>query len=104
MHLFLFGMSKSSGLMNLLAHLKFCSCILNFAGAVFEAKVAPAKDSHQQNSVGTCQKIPSLLGINQKLLWDKQQSSFIHKFGNPLKIPYPSCIALLSRGLCHARK
>jgi hypothetical protein len=30
---------------------------LNFAGAVFEAKVTPAKDLHQQNFAGTCQKI-----------------------------------------------
>jgi hypothetical protein len=36
-------MSKSLGLMILLAHLKFCWRILNFAGAVFEAKVTPAK-------------------------------------------------------------
>jgi hypothetical protein len=33
-------MSKSLGLMILLARLK---CILNFAGVVFEAKLAPAK-------------------------------------------------------------
>jgi hypothetical protein len=33
---------------------------LNFAGAVFEAKVAPAKDPRQQNSAGLQQKIPSL--------------------------------------------
>jgi hypothetical protein len=36
-------MSKSLGLMILLAGLKFCWRILNFAGVVFEAKVAPAK-------------------------------------------------------------
>jgi hypothetical protein len=45
-------MSKSLGLMILLAHLKFCWCIFNFAGVVLEAKVAPAKDSRQQNSAG----------------------------------------------------
>jgi hypothetical protein len=33
----------------LLVHLKFCWCILNFAGADFEAKRAPAKDWHQHN-------------------------------------------------------
>jgi hypothetical protein len=38
----------------LLVHLKF------FAGVVFEAKVAPAKDSRQQNSAGTRQEILSL--------------------------------------------
>jgi hypothetical protein len=53
-------MSKSLGLMILLAPLKFCWRILNFAGVVFEAKVVPAKDLHQQNSAGVCQKIPSL--------------------------------------------
>jgi hypothetical protein len=58
---FLLGMSKSLGLMILLARLKFCWRILNFAGAVFEAKVAPTKDSRQQNSAGAHQKIPSLL-------------------------------------------
>jgi hypothetical protein len=46
--------------MILLLHLKFCWCILNFAGTVFQAKVMPAKDSCQQNSAGVCQKIPSL--------------------------------------------
>jgi hypothetical protein len=60
MHFVLLGMSKSLGLMILLARMKFCRRILNFAGTVFEAKVAPAKDSHQQNSAGTCQKMPSL--------------------------------------------
>jgi hypothetical protein len=48
-------MSKSLGLIILLVHLKFCWSILNFAGAVFEAKVAPAKDPRQQNSAGVCQ-------------------------------------------------
>jgi hypothetical protein len=57
---FLRGMSKSLSLMILLAHLKFCWCILNFAGTVFELKVAPAKEPRQQNSAGACQKIPSL--------------------------------------------
>jgi hypothetical protein len=46
--------------MILLAHLKFFWCILNFAGAVFEIKVAPAKDPRQKNSAGAHQKIPSL--------------------------------------------
>ncbi len=35
---------------------------------------------------------------------NKQQSTFILKFGNPLSIPYLSCTVLLSRGLCHGRK
>jgi hypothetical protein len=35
------------------------------------------------------------LGIVQKLPYDKQQSTFIHEFGNPLGIPYPSCTALV---------
>jgi hypothetical protein len=39
--------------------LKFCWRILSFAGMVFELKVAPAKDPHQQNSAGACQKILS---------------------------------------------
>ena len=38
--------------MILLVHLKFCWCILNFAGADFEVKSAPAKYMHQQNSAG----------------------------------------------------
>jgi hypothetical protein len=46
--------------MILLAHLKFCWRILNFAGVVFEIKVTPAKDPRQQNSAGTRKKIPSL--------------------------------------------
>ncbi len=58
---FLHGMSKSLGLMVLLACLKFCWRILNFAGTVFEAKVAPAKDPRQQNSADARQKIPSLI-------------------------------------------
>jgi hypothetical protein len=50
---FLLGMSKSLGLMILLVHHKICWRILNFAGADFKPKVAPAKDLHQQNSAGT---------------------------------------------------
>jgi len=46
--------------MILLVHLKFCWCILNFAGADFEVKSAPAKYMHQQNSAGLHQKIPTL--------------------------------------------
>jgi hypothetical protein len=53
-------MSKSLGLMILQVRLKFCRRILNFAGTVFEVKVAPAKDLRQQNSAGAHQKIPSL--------------------------------------------
>ncbi len=57
-------MSKSLGLTILLAHQKLCWCILNFTGAVFEAKVVAAKDSRQQNSASARQKIPSLvLGV-----------------------------------------
>ncbi len=40
------------GLMILLAHLKFCWRILNFAGAVFEVQVAPANNLRQQNFAG----------------------------------------------------
>jgi hypothetical protein len=45
--------------MILLAHLKFC---LNFGGAVFEAKVAPAKDPRQKK---ICWRVPenTLTGI-----------------------------------------
>jgi len=46
--------------MILLVHLKFCWCILNFAGADFEVKSAPAKYMHQQNSAGVHQKISTL--------------------------------------------
>jgi hypothetical protein len=48
------------GLMILLARPKFCWRVLNFAGAVFEVKVAPANDLCQQNFAGTRQKIPTL--------------------------------------------
>jgi hypothetical protein len=44
------------------------------------------------------------LGILQELSYDKQQSTLIYKFEIPLRIPYPSVIALLSGGLCIARK
>jgi hypothetical protein len=44
----------------LLVCLKFCWHILNFVGAVFQAKVMPAKDPRQQNSAGARQKILSL--------------------------------------------
>ncbi len=54
-------MSKSLGLMILLAHLKIFWHILNFAGTVFEVKVAPANDPRQQNFAGACKKMPSLL-------------------------------------------
>jgi hypothetical protein len=47
--------------MILIARMQLCWRILNFVGAVFEVKVAPGKDLRQQNSAGTCQKIPSLL-------------------------------------------
>ncbi len=50
------------GLMILLARLKFCWRVLNFAGAVFEVKVAPANDLRQQNFAGMRQKIPTLYG------------------------------------------
>ncbi len=40
----------------------------------------------------TCAK--SAWEVVQKLLSDKQQSAFIHKVGNPLGIPCPSCTAL----------
>ena len=43
--------------MILLVHLKFCWCILNFAGADFEVKSAPAKYMHQQNSAGVHQTL-----------------------------------------------
>ncbi len=49
--------------MILLAGLKFCWHILNFADAVFEVKVVPAKDPHQQNSAGVRQTRPSLFRI-----------------------------------------
>ena len=48
------------GLMILLARLKFFWRILNFAGTVFELKVAPEIDLRQQNFAGATQKIPTL--------------------------------------------
>jgi hypothetical protein len=66
-------MSQNSlGLMILLACLKFCWRILNFAGMVFEIKVTPAKDLCQQHSAGACQKIPSLDNINPIFLLARQ--------------------------------
>ncbi len=44
----------------MLTRLKFCWRILNFAGAVFEAKVELANNLHQQKSAGVRQKIPPL--------------------------------------------
>ena len=46
------NMTKIYRVNDLLAHLKFCWRILNFAGAVFEVKVAPANDLRQQNFAG----------------------------------------------------
>ncbi len=42
--------------------------------------------------------------VVQKLSSDKQQSTLIHEFGNPLGIPCWAVLHWLSRGLCHARK
>jgi hypothetical protein len=58
---------KSLGSMILLVLLKFCWCILNFAGGFFEIKVAPAKDPRQQNSAGACQKNTVTLHTNLAL-------------------------------------
>ena len=44
------------GLMIFLVHLKFGLRILNFAGAVFEVKVGPANNLHQQNFAGAAPK------------------------------------------------
>ncbi len=66
---FILGEMSKIGLMILilLVHLKFCWCILYFAGADFEVKSARAKYMHQQNSAvvhqnsaGVHQKIPTL--------------------------------------------
>jgi hypothetical protein len=57
------------GLMILLVHLKICACILNFAGAVFEVKVTPAKDPHQQISVNPCQEILPLICPYLKVMY-----------------------------------
>ena len=48
------------GLMILLVRLKISWRILNFAGTVFEVKVAPANDLHQKIFAGARQKIPAL--------------------------------------------
>jgi hypothetical protein len=42
--------------------------------------------------------------IIQKLSSDKQQSAFIHKFGNPLGIPCLSCNALTQQRLMSCKK
>jgi hypothetical protein len=44
------------------------------------------------------------LGNHPEAVIGQATINLIHKFGNPLRIPNPSCIALLSGGLCHARK
>ncbi len=58
------------GSMILLAHLKFCWRILNFAGAVFEVQVAPANDLRQQNFAGAAPENTST---------EKDSSSFLHR-------------------------
>ncbi len=76
---FLRGMSKSLGLMILLVHLKFCWRILNFAGMVFEAKVAPAKDLRQQYSAGAHQEIPLLICCDSWMVGNNQKMPHIYR-------------------------
>jgi hypothetical protein len=66
------GTSKSVGLKILLARLKFCWHIFNFAGAVFEAKVAPAKDLRKQKF---CWRAPenTITPRHQLRRWQSQQ-------------------------------
>jgi hypothetical protein len=47
-----------------------------------------------QGPIGMQTRAKSAWEIVQKLLSDKQQSTLIHKFGNPLAIPCLSCTAL----------
>ncbi len=75
--------------------LKFCWRILNFAGAVFEAKVVPAKDSRQQNSAGARQKIS--YRHSTKLCMYDQPKNKKHAQNN-----YPSCSAAAAAGLAEA--
>ena len=49
------------GLMILLAHLKFCWRILNFAGAVFEVKLRQQTTCASKILLALRQKIPTLL-------------------------------------------
>jgi hypothetical protein len=48
------------GLMILLAHLKFCWCILNFAGTVFEVKLPQQTTCASKILLALRQKIPTL--------------------------------------------
>jgi hypothetical protein len=57
---FLLGMSKSLGLMILLAHLKFCWPILNFAGAGFLRHKSHQQKTPASKTLLARQKIPSL--------------------------------------------
>jgi hypothetical protein len=66
--LWVLGIPKSLGLMILLARLKFCWCIINIAGPVFEVKVVPAKDPHKQNSAGARKKILSVCGCRRTMI------------------------------------
>ncbi len=53
---------------------------------------------------GTQSSANSAWAIVKKLSSDKEQSTLICKFGNPLRIPCLSCLRWLSGGLCHVRK
>ncbi len=53
---------------------------------------------------GTQTSAKSAWGIVQKLSSDKQQSAFIHKFGNPLEILCLSCTALTQQRLMSRKK
>ncbi len=57
-------------------------------------KVRTLKLTKCKEPAGTQSSAKSAWEVVQKLLSDKQQSTFIHKFGNSLGIPFPSCTAL----------
>jgi hypothetical protein len=55
-----------------------------------------------------CDQVWRVLGNCPKAVIGQVTINFIHEFEKPLRIPYPGCTsgctALLSGGLCHARK
>jgi hypothetical protein len=76
-------------------HAKWQGSIEESAAKDFVArKVRTIKLNKMKGTHWNANKWKSAWEVVQKLSLDKQQSTFIHKFKNPLGIPCPSCTAL----------